>query len=199
MKKEVLLYPVFERLWHWSQALLIILLAVTGFEVHGSYHIVGFEKACVYHNYLGWALVILSVFAIFWYIVTGEWKQYIPRVTNIMGVAFYYFVGMFKGHPHPFRKSRERKLNPLQQLAYLSFLCVLLPVQIISGVLYFYPAWGDQVLGLNLETIAIVHTAAAFLMIAFFIVHVCMATTGETIFTYIKAMITGREEIEHEV
>ena len=31
MKKEILLYPVFERFWHWSQALLIILLVVTGF------------------------------------------------------------------------------------------------------------------------------------------------------------------------
>lgn len=198
MKKEILLYPVFERLWHWSQAVLIILLVITGFEVHGSYHIVGFEKACVYHNYLGWAAVVLTIFALFWHFVTGEWKQYIPRVTNIMGIALYYFVGIFKGHPHPFQKTRERKLNPLQQVSYFFFVCVLLPIQIISGVLYFYPVWTDRVLGFCLRTVAVVHTAAAFLMIAFFVVHVCMATTGETIFTYTKSMITGREEVEEE-
>ncbi|MBN2282362.1 MAG: cytochrome b/b6 domain-containing protein [Deltaproteobacteria bacterium] len=195
MKKEILLYTVFERLWHWTQMLLIFLLVITGFEVHGSCHIVGFKDACMYHDYFGWALVTLTVFGIFWHLVTGEWKQYIPNVTNIMGVAFYYFIGMFKGHPHPFQKSRERKLNPLQQVSYLFFVFLLL-VQVISGVLYYFPVWSKKFVGLSLETIALVHTAVAFLMISFIIVHICMATTGPTIFTYIKSMITGREEIE---
>jgi len=196
MKKSVLLYAGFERLWHWVQALLIILLVVTGFEVHGSYHIVGFEKACLYHNYLGWAVVTLTVFALFWHIVTGEWRQYIPRLTNITGVAYFYLIGIFKGDTHPFKKSREHKLNPLQQLSYLVFLCVLLPLQVISGVAYFYPQWGADFFGTSLEVIALVHTAVAFLTVAFVIVHIYMATTGETVFAYIMAMITGREEIE---
>ena len=56
------------------------------------------------------------------------------------------------------------------------------------------------IIGLRLRKVAVVHTAAAFLMIAFFVVHACMATTGETIFTYTtESMITGGEEVEEEV
>jgi Ni,Fe-hydrogenase I cytochrome b subunit len=35
----------FERFRHWTQALLIIILMVTGFEIHGSYSRLGYEAA----------------------------------------------------------------------------------------------------------------------------------------------------------
>ena len=35
--KQVYIYKGFERIWHWSQASLIIFLAWTGFEVHGCF------------------------------------------------------------------------------------------------------------------------------------------------------------------
>ena len=33
---RVYLFKPFERFWHWSQALLVISMLVTGFEVHGT-------------------------------------------------------------------------------------------------------------------------------------------------------------------
>ena len=39
--KKIYIYQRFERFWHWSQAILIIFLALTGFEVHGTFHILG--------------------------------------------------------------------------------------------------------------------------------------------------------------
>ena len=49
-----------------------------------------------------------------------------------------------------------------------------------------------------LETIAYWHTAGAFLLMVFLVVHVYMTTTGHTPSSNIKAMITGYEELEDE-
>ena len=50
--------------------------------------------------------------------------------------------------------------------------------------------------GLSLGTIALVHTAAAFMMLAFLIGHLYLSTTGHTPLAHIKAMITGWEDVE---
>jgi glutamate dehydrogenase (NAD(P)+) len=43
--KRIYLYTRYERGWHWLQALLIVVLLVTGMEVHGLYTLLGFEWA----------------------------------------------------------------------------------------------------------------------------------------------------------
>ena len=43
--KNIYLYARFERLWHWLQTLLIIILLLTGFEVNGAFTLVGFGSA----------------------------------------------------------------------------------------------------------------------------------------------------------
>ena len=50
----------------------------------------------------------------------------------------------------------------------------------------------------DLSTIAYWHTFGASLLIIFLIIHVYMTTTGETLTSNIKAMITGYEELEEE-
>ena len=40
---KVKYYTGFERFWHWTQALLIISLLITGFEIHGTIQLFGFE------------------------------------------------------------------------------------------------------------------------------------------------------------
>ena len=39
--ERIYVFKRFERFWHWSQALLIIGMMITGFEVHGSYTLLG--------------------------------------------------------------------------------------------------------------------------------------------------------------
>ena len=41
--KKVYLYTRFERFWHWLQGLMIMVLMVTGFEVHGTFTLMGFQ------------------------------------------------------------------------------------------------------------------------------------------------------------
>jgi thiosulfate reductase cytochrome b subunit len=203
MKKRVYIYRLFERFWHWSQSLLIFFLIFTGFEIHSSYEVIGFENAVKYHNVAAISLILLTIFTIFWHFTTGEWKQYIPTAKNLKAQANYYIFGIFKNAPHPTRKTQLSKLNPLQRLVYLGLKIVLIPGMVITGILYLlyrYPQKGEIVsanMG-SLETIAVLHTIGAFLMIAFVIAHLYLITTGHTATSNLKAMITGFEDLDDD-
>ena len=196
MADRLYLFTRFERFWHWSQAALIITLLFSGFAIHGSHALLDFRTAVEVHEIAAWLLIALWIFAIFWHFTTGQWRQYIPTLTNIQRVALYYARGIFLGAPHPYKVTAERKHNPLQRIAYLSVLVLINPLIWISGLLYLF--WGR--LGpllpdwLALEAVALAHTGGAFLMLIFLIVHVYLTTTGHTPLAHIRAMITGWEE-----
>lgn len=195
--QQILMYSRFERLWHWSQALMVILLLITGFEIHGTYTLLGFETAVNVHTIAAWTLMGVWVLAVFWHMVTGEWRQYIPSSANrVIAMVKYYAIDIFLGGGHPHHKTRREKLNPMQRLAYLSLHIVIMPFAVLSGLLYlFYTSWESIGLGgLSLVTIALLHTAMAFAMLVFLTVHLYLAlTTSKEPFGYLKAMMTGYE------
>jgi len=194
---RVYLFKPFERFWHWAQAALIITMLVTGFEVHGTYQLFGFGKAVDYHTLAAWTLVGLWIFAIFWHLTTGEWRQYIPTTQKMLAVARYYSAGIFKGEEHPYKPTPGKKHNPLQRLTYLAVLTLLSPLIWVTGGLYlFYADWPRLGLGgLSLQWVATGHTLGAFLMLAFLISHLYLATTGHKITSQVMAMITGWEDL----
>jgi thiosulfate reductase cytochrome b subunit len=201
---KVYIYKGFERFWHWTQAALIMFLALTGFEVHGSFDIFGFEKAVQFHRVASWMLIGLIVFAIFWHFTTGEWRQYIPTTKKLKDQVMYYLLGIFKGEHHPTAKTRLRKLNPLQRLVYLFFKLLLIPMTVISGIFYMLYKTIDQnnvvvIEEYPLGSIAFWHTLGAILLMVFLVVHVYMTTTGETPTSNINAMVTGFEDLEDEL
>jgi cytochrome b subunit of formate dehydrogenase len=51
---------------------------------------------------------------------------------------------------------------------------------------------------LSLQVVALIHTAGAFAILSFLVVHVYMITTGHTIFAHMRAMITGWEEVSED-
>lgn len=79
-KKKVYIYKGFERFWHLMQAILIFFLAFTGFEIHITCAFFGYRDAVRYHNLAAYMFIVLIVFAIFWHLTTGEYKQYIPTL-----------------------------------------------------------------------------------------------------------------------
>lgn len=200
---KVYIYKGFERFWHWTQASLIMFLAVTGFEVHGTFEIFGFEKAAEFHRTASWLLIGLIIISIFWHFTTGEWRQYIPTTKKLKEQIMFYLVGIFKGEHHPTAKTQLRKLNPLQRIVYLAFKLVLIPMTLISGIMYMLYKSFDLnnkvvVEDFSLESIAFWHTLGAILLIVFLIIHVYMTTTGETPTSNINAMITGYEDLDDE-
>ena len=205
MKSEkmvtIYLYTRYERFWHWLQMALIAVLLVTGFEVHGLFRLMGFHRAVQIHNFTGLTWLIAFAFFVFWILTTGEWKQYIPTTRKMFAVIRYYAFGIFRGETHPVPKRKEAKHNPLQRLVYLSLAALLLPVQMITGFLYWgynhWEAWGLS--WLSLELVALVHVAGAFAILNFIVVHVYMTTTGHTLSAHAKAMITGWEDVAEGV
>ena len=191
---RIYLFTRFERFWHWSQATLVIVLLVTGFSIHGYLGGLDFQLVILIHSYAAWLLITLWIFAIFWHITTGEWKQYIPTTQKITLVARHYAWGMFRGEQHPFHQTADHKHNPLQRLAYLWLKLMINPMIWVSGILLLFFSYNWLSLmpfGLTLTMVAWVHTAAAYMMLVFFIAHVYLATTGHTPLSHIRAMMTG--------
>ena len=195
--RTVMIYSRYERFWHWSQALLIFILTFSGFAVHGTHHLLPFDKAVMVHTIAAVLLIILWVFTTFWHFTTGQWKQYLPK-TGLWQVIRFYAYGILSGAPHPYSKGLKRKQNALQSLAYLTFMVIIGPALWASGIVYLtYPIWGPVLNNaMGMTVVAFVHTAAAFMMVTFVLIHIYMTTTGKTVGHYIKTMVTGYDTIE---
>ena len=203
MTTRIRIYSFHDRFWHWLQAFVVLALLLTGLELHApaSVHVFGFETAVRIHVALGVLLVVHAFLGLFYHVTSGRIRQYLPEPAGFATQAFaqarYYLRGMFKGEPHPFARREGRTLNPLQQVAYLVILNVLLPVQVVTGLvtwgLQMFPGWGPLLGGL--PVLIPIHTLGAWLFGAFVIMHLYLTTTGETPLAHMKAMVTGYETV----
>ncbi len=202
--KQIYVYTVYERFWHWLQTFTIVGLIFTGLIIHKPeiFGMFAFRWMVYVHNVLAAIVVINAALSLFYHLTNGEVRQFIPRPRGFYDQAIlqakYYLGGIFKNEPHPFEKDPARKLNPLQQVTYLGLLNVLLPAQIVTGALIWgaqhWPEAAQRVGGLPL--LAPLHSLVAWLLAAFVVMHVYLATTGHTPTALIEAMITGWEEVE---
>ena len=202
--ERVHMYDAYERLWHWLQAAAILMLLFTGLVIHKP-HFFGmfsFPYMVNVHNVLGFILLTNAVLSLFYHLASGEARQYLPEpkgfIGNTMAQMMYYSQGIFAGRPHPMEKTKANKLNPLQQVTYLAILNILLPAQIITGILI----WGLQrwphiaaELG-GLPMLALVHTLVAWTFATFIVMHIYLTTTGHTPTAGIKSMIGGWDDVE---
>ena len=200
MKTEKIeLYSKFERFWHWTQGILVILLGLTGFEIHDTFKLFGYEASVRLHSAAAWAFLLLIALAMFWMFISKQYLNFIPTSKNFKAQVNYYLSGIFKGAVHPTKKTKLDKLNPLQRIVYLGLIILVFPVQLISGFLYMYYHYPNKPFELaGLETVASIHVLGAFLLVVFLIVHLYLITTGSTPLTNLKAMITGFEKVEKD-
>lgn len=128
------------------------------------------------HNVLAAILVINAGLSLFWHVVGGEIKQYIPRPYGFFDPAIvqtkYYLRGIFRDDPHPFEDVAHH-LNPLQQITYFGILNVLLPLQVVTGALMWgvqqWPRYAQALGGWPL--LAPFHTLVAWLFATFIVGH----------------------------
>ncbi len=193
-------YSLHERLWHWLQAAGMILLILTGFAIHYPDHfgILGsMANALSCHTWIGFALIVNAFLGVFYHLTAEKYHHFLPRMDDFSGAAVrqarFYFYGIFKGEKHPLETDPRRKLNPLQKITYLALLNILLPFQIITGVLMWgserWPQFFEKLGGL--WVLAPAHTLGAYLFLAFLFGHLYLGTTGETPLSLLRAMITG--------
>jgi thiosulfate reductase cytochrome b subunit len=198
--KKIYIYQRFERFWHWTQALLILFLALTGFEVHSAYKLFGFKTAVFLHINTAIFYVILYLLIISWIFFSGFWRQLVPKKDHIIEQINYYLNGIFKGEEHPTVKSAADKFNDLQRLTYFTIVFIIIPIMIITGLTYMNYNYVNNTLGLHIDLrwIAYTHVFFAFFLVAFVIGHIYLTTTGYKPLSAIKAMLTGWEEMSDE-
>ena len=206
-KKQLYLHPFTERLWHWTHALLVVLLAWTGIHLHwpdvapiffGSFH-----AAQITHEVCGVLLVFDFFLWLGYNLISGRIKHYIPSMFDltkgILIQAKFYGFDIFFGKPHPIEPTEDNKFNPLQKITYLGLMTTIVPLLLLSGLTFLFPEFFAPLVKAvgGIQIVAVIHTAIAFFVISFVIVHLYLTTTGETIFEEIKSMITGYKTIEH--
>jgi thiosulfate reductase cytochrome b subunit len=202
--REVYMYTIYERQWHWLQTVLIFGLIFTGMVIHkpDMFGMFSFNGIVFFHNGFALILVINAALAAFYHLVSGEIRQFLPEPRGFFGKMFaqvrYYAWGIFHDEPHPFEKTPDSKLNPVQQLTYFGLLNVLLPLQVITGILMWsaqhMPEFMNTIGGLSL--LGPIHTMVSWAMATFIVIHVYMTTTGHTPLANINAMMVGWDEVE---
>ncbi len=202
MSRAIEIYTVHERIWHWIQAFTILILIATGMEIRSpqDVHLLGFQTAIVTHNVFAALLLFNALMGLFYFLTSGRMAQYFPGEYDFFHKAYcqvrYYAYGMFRGEPHPMEPTAERRLNPLQKITYLVILNILLPLQLVSGVLIWSAQTWPEAMGTigGLDLVVPVHALGSWFFLAFTLMHVYLTTTGKTPLENLKAMITGLRE-----
>jgi thiosulfate reductase cytochrome b subunit len=202
--KKTYLHPLPVRMWHWLNVLCFFVLIFTGAQIRyrGVMDLMPFRTAVDIHNVTGFMLIGLFLIWAAFYAASGKLKVYIPDlniknfVLSSWTQAKYYGYGIFMGEPNPHHATPDHKFNPMQQVAYFSIMLLMLPLQIVTGVLLWDLDRFASVIDLagGIKAVSAVHLFLTIFFTAFLFVHVYLTTLGHTPWAHIKAMFTGYEE-----
>jgi formate dehydrogenase gamma subunit len=206
--KKIYLHPLPIRIWHWVNALGFIILILTGAQIRfgNVIHLFSFETAVDIHSWTGFILIANYCIWLFYYLVTGNIKIYIPPLHHpiefakkAVTQAKFYGLGIMVGDENPHHSTPDNKFNPMQQVSYLMIMVALIPVQIITGLFLWDPNLFGPIVNLigGIQIADMIHVLLFIFFSAFIIVHFYLATLGHTTFAHIIAMFSGYEE-EHE-
>ena len=206
-EEKIYFYPVFIRLWHMINAVLCLILIITGISMQFSnpkYPLIRFDIAVSVHNIVGILLSLDYFLFIIGNIISGNGRYYKLRLGglfNNLKIQFtYYTKGIFQKEKAPFQINRERKFNPLQQFTYLWTMYLLTPVIIITGVALMYPDifMPTKFFGIStLHLTDLIHIIVGFVISLFMFIHIYFCTIGKTPISTFKSMINGYHEL-HE-
>ncbi len=198
--QKVRMYPVWLRLWHWSNAILIIVLSYTGVRMHFGPRrggIMSFETAFDVHNLAGTLLVIVGVLYFVGNLIGRNQRQYLSKPRDgfrgVLRQARWYLLGIFKGEPHPYHASPEHKFNPLQHLTYTGVMYVMYPLLLLSGVALLFPdVMPRGVLGQpGVWWVAAIHWILSAAAILFLVGHLYLGSMGDKVRDLYAAMLDG--------
>ena len=204
--KKIYLHPLPVRIWHWINAFSFIILIVTGLQIRYR-EIIGlmkFETAVDIHNIFGFIMIFNFFIWLTYYLLTGKIKIYIPPLSIkkfVMGCirqARYYGDGILMGEENPHHSSPDNKFNPMQQMAYLAIMLLLIPLQMVSGLLLWDVKMFSEWIAFfgGVKIVDTIHVLVFLFFTSFLFVHVYLATLGHTVTAHLKAMFTGFEEVE---
>jgi thiosulfate reductase cytochrome b subunit len=196
------LYPKWIRAWHITNAIMFLILIVTGISMQytdkgSSSYMVGFAKAVKWHNFAALVLTVNYVIFVLGNAITANGRYYRIRKENfwsdLMKQLRYYAFGMFKGEKHPFPVTMERKFNPLQKFSYVLAMYLGMPLLIISGIVLLFPEIAvTSVFGISgLLLNDILHITTGFFLSVFMLIHIYTCTLGAKPSSLFWGMISG--------
>ncbi len=202
-ENKIYLYPIWIRLWHASNAILILLLIFSGISMQyasATSPFIRFNIAVSIHNLSGILLTIFYAVFIIGNLTTGNGKYYRMKlkgyINDLLKQARYYAYGMFIGEPAPFSINKERKFNPIQKLTYVGVMYIILPFLFITGWALLFPetiATSFLKLG-GITLTSVFHAALGFFVSLFLIIHIYFCTVGHTFISNFKSMVNGYHE-----
>jgi thiosulfate reductase cytochrome b subunit len=204
--QKIYVHPLPVRIWHWTNALGFIALILTGAQIRylDLFSVLSFKAAVAVHNAVGWVLVGNFFLWLLFYLFTDKIRVYHPELSptkhfrETFRQAKFYGYGIFKGEPNPHHVSVYRKFNALQSMAYQLIMQLLVPLQLVTGVLLWDLqrfAGAVDFFG-GVRVVATVHVLLFVFFTAFIFAHPYLASLGHTPGAHFKAMITGYEEVE---
>jgi len=197
---KLYLYPVWVRLWHWLNAILILILIITGISMQYSdpqYPIIRFDYAVNTHNISGIILTLSYILFIIGNLVTPNGRQYLFRLKgyfkNVSRQFIYYSYGMFRGQKPPFPVTEDNKFNPLQRFSYVVIMYICVPVVVITGWMLLYPEYllFDIFGNRSIHYTDLFHVILGFVISLFLVVHVYFCTIGSNPISNFKSMFNG--------
>jgi thiosulfate reductase cytochrome b subunit len=203
MENKIYLYPVWLRLWHWFNAMLFLILLITGLCMQYSstdQPFIRFDLAVSIHNISGILLILSYLAFLIGNIITRNGRYYkmnIKGMYSLLSNQFRYYIrGIFKEEKPPYPVDEERKFNPLQQFIYIIVMYIGLPVTAITGTGLLFPQIVlTQFLGISgLFYTSMLHVIVGFLLSIFMCIHIYFCTIGTTWTSNFKGMINGWHE-----
>lgn len=199
-QEKIYLFPLWARIWHGVNAVGIVILIITGISMQystASFVLIDFKTSIKLHNIAG---IVVSVFYLMFVvgnIVTPNGSFYYLKIRGagkrLLKQAKFYLFCLFKIEIPPYPVSEKHKFNPLQKYTYIGVMYFIVPFVIVSGIALLFPELIIEevykVSGIMLT--AILHGIAGFIIFIFLIVHIYVATIGESPTRNFKSMVTG--------
>jgi thiosulfate reductase cytochrome b subunit len=196
------LYPKWIRVWHLINALMFLILIVTGLSMQytdkqNAAYVVGFAKAVKWHNFAAIVLIFNYIVFVTGNLLTSNGRHYrIGKksfILNLVKQFRYYSTGMFRGEKHPFPVTEENKFNPLQKITYILAMYVAIPLLIVSGIGLLLPEITIKtIFGISgLILTDILHITMGFCLSIFMVIHIYTCTLGAKPTSLFWGMISG--------
>jgi thiosulfate reductase cytochrome b subunit len=203
MSTKIYLYPLWIRLWHALNAILIILLIISGVSMqytNPANPFIRFDIAVTIHNISGMILTANYMVFLTGNIITPNGMFYKVTfkgiISRLLKQFTYYTFGIFKHEKPPFPVTKESKFNPLQQFTYVIAMYVMVPIVFITGWALLYPELVLTKLlgGSGLKINDFIHVIIGFFLSFFMFIHIYFCTIGATFLSNFKSMINGFHE-----
>lgn len=192
------LYPAWIRFWHLINAVLIILLIITGlFMQFSASHAAGFAWAMRWHNAASVLLIISYSGFVAGNIISDNGKYYRMDGKDISpglrDQLKYLLHGFFKKEDTPHPVTIENKFNPVRKILYLLIMYIVLPLLILSGLLKMIPdmtiirIFGEEVF----ISIDVIHILLGLTLTLFLMIHIYLSTISSKPGSHFRAIISG--------